>query len=381
VPATVKPRSSSYIPGLDGIRAVAFSLVYFAHSAGPKYGVYVPATLGVTIFFFLSGYLITTLLRKEFSRTGTIAFRDFYLRRALRILTPLYLVYGVATLVGFFVLHAERGSLAGFLSMVFYYFNYGYALREWQGLNIFAPAGMGVIWSLCIEEHFYFLFPLAFLGLSRSRLTRRWKMNLLVGFCLLELLWRAFLVAIHLRDVGGWTYYATDCRLDSILWGAVLAMFANPMLGDRVLLPKRSQATVFGMAVLGMVGSLAVPGDFYRDACRYTLQALLLLVIFSFIITRPGHWSVRWLEWPVVRYVGWTSYVLYLCHSTVLEVISVKLPQLTWLPKASLGLAGSLLFATAMRYTVELPLQSLRARFRHVPERDLTAQDGHGLIS
>ena len=381
VPEFAKPRPSSYIPGLDGIRAIAFSFVFFAHSATPKYGPYVPATLGVTIFFFLSGYLITTLLRKEFAKTGTISFRDFYIRRALRILAPLYLVYGVATLVGIFVLHAERGTLSGFLSTVFYYFNYGYALREHVGMNIYAPAGLSVIWSLCIEEHFYFLFPLVFLGLSRSRLAETRKLALLVGFCALELLWRMFLVAIHLRDVGAWTYYATDARLDSILWGAVLAMFANPMLGDRVLLPKRFQASTFGLAVLALIGSLAFRNEMYRDAGRYTVQALLLLVIFSFVITRIDHWSVRWLEWPAVRYVGWTSYVLYLIHSTVLATIEARWPGVAWLPKVTLGLAGSLLFATAMRYGVELPLQTLRARFRHVPERDLTAQDGHGLIS
>ena len=372
---------SSYIPGLDGIRAIAFMMVFLAHASPPGISFYLPATLGVTIFFFLSGYLITTLLRKEFERTGDVSLKDFYIRRALRILVPLYLVYGLAELVGRFVVHGAGGTLAGFVSTVFYYFNYGYALGAYGiGLNIYAPMGMSIIWSLCIEEHFYLLFPMVFLALNRSRLSQRTRMLWLVGFCLLELGWRSFRVVDHFQANPSWNYYATDARLDSILWGAVLAMFFNPMLGDRRLLPKRGQAWVFGAAVTGLVLSLGIRGELYRDALRYSVQAVLLLVIFSFAISRIDHWTVRWLEWPVVRYMGWISYTLYLCHYLVLETITARAPM-RWPLRMGLGLALSVVFASAMRYAVELPLQRLRGRFRRVPERDPTAADGHGLVS
>jgi peptidoglycan/LPS O-acetylase OafA/YrhL len=375
------PRSaaSSYIPGLDGIRAIAFLLVFFAHASTPRAAPYIPATLGVTIFFFLSGYLITTLLRKEFERTGTVSLRDFYIRRALRILVPLYIVYALAEVVDRFIFHQHFGTLAGFLSAVFYYFNYGYALGAYGvGLNIYAPSGMSVIWSLCIEEHFYLLFPLVFLALSRSKLTRHARMFWLIGFCVLELAWRSVRVLDHFRAVADWNYYATDARLDSILWGAVLAMFANPIFGDRTILPARRQTSAFIAAVLGLIASLAIPGSLYHDAFRYTVQALLLAVIFSFVVSHSDHWAVRWLEWPPIRYLGWTSYVLYLCHYLMLHIAGNRL---SWLPRLLAGFAMSLAFATLMRYTVELPLQHLRARFRHVPESDPTAADGHGLIA
>ena len=271
--------ASSYIPGLDGIRAIAFLLVFLAHASPPGLAHYVPATLGVTIFFFLSGYLITTLLRKEFERTGTISLRDFYIRRALRILVPLYIVYGLAELVDRFICHGPGGTLAGFLSAVFYYFNYGYALGAYGiALNIFAPLGMSVIWSLCIEEHFYLLFPVVFLALNRSRLSRNARLFWMVGFCVLELVWRSVRVLGHFRAAADWNYYATDARLDSILCGAVLAMFANPILGDRTILPKRWQAPIFGASVTGLVLSLAIRNNLYRDAIRYTVQALLLSI-------------------------------------------------------------------------------------------------------
>jgi len=375
----VRTKPSSYIPGLDGIRAIAFLTVFFAHTATAQYGPYVPATLGVTIFFFLSGYLITTLLRKEFDRTGTISLRDFYIRRGLRILGPLYIVYACAELVDRFLFHQHVGTLSGLLSMLFYYFNYGYALGAYGiALNIYAPSGMSVIWSLCIEEHFYLLFPIVFLALSRSRLSRRAQMSWLIGFCCLELAWRSFRVLDHFRVIADWNYYATDARLDSILWGAVLAMFANPILGDRSILPSRRQPLVFGAAVLLLIASLAIPGPLYRDAFRYTVQALLLCVIFSFIVSRTEHWSVRWLEWPFVRYLGWTSYVLYLCHYLMQHIVGNRLP---WAARMPATFALSLAFATVMRYAVELPLQNLRKRFRRVPESDPTAADGHGLVS
>ena len=369
-------RPSSYIPGLDGIRAVAFLLVFFAHGGVP----YVPATLGVTIFFFLSGFLITTLLRKEYEKTGTISFRDFYIRRAVRILVPLYIVYGIATLIGKFYLNFT-GTLSAFISSVFYYFNYGYCLyMAGIDLNTAGPPGMSVIWSLCIEEHFYFLFPVVFLFLMRSKLSKRARMSWLVGFCMLELAWRIVRIAFHFRGGPDWNYYATDTRLDSILWGAVLAMFANPALGDRLILPRRYAAALFGLAVFALGAMLEIQNLAYQQSVRYTVQALLMGVIFTFVISQPDHWSVRWLEWTPVRYIGWTSYVLYLCHFLIDSVVSAKM-HLSKPVRLLVCFCIAIAFATLMRYTVELPLQRLRGRFRRVPERDTTAADGHGLIS
>ena len=104
-------KSKTYIPGLDGIRAIAFLLVYVAHTG---LGVLIPGGLGVTIFFFLSGYLITTLLRMESERTGTISISRFYLRRTLRIFPPMYVtlvVWLVLTSIHVFVGQAQWLSL------------------------------------------------------------------------------------------------------------------------------------------------------------------------------------------------------------------------------------------------------------------------------
>src|SRR5450432_3214918 len=161
--ATVPPEAARpvptalHIPSLDGLRAVSFLIVFVSH-AGLS-GI-VPGYFGLSVFFFLSGYLITTLLRLEFDRAGDISFKQFYLRRALRIFPPFYVVLGVAyflTVIGFL-----GGSLwtSAVLAQCFHFTNY-YVIRHgwWDGI---AP-GTWVYWSLAVEEHFYFFFPLFYL--------------------------------------------------------------------------------------------------------------------------------------------------------------------------------------------------------------------------
>jgi len=95
-PAIDRPEyATGAIPSLDGIRAVAVSLVFFAHGGADSL---VPGGLGVTIFFVLSGYLITTLMRIEHTRSGGISYRGFYLRRLLRLMPPLFIVVAAAGL-------------------------------------------------------------------------------------------------------------------------------------------------------------------------------------------------------------------------------------------------------------------------------------------
>lgn len=100
VPTTPKPvttpgpaRLPFQIPSLDGLRAVSFLMVFAAHAGVEA----IPGGFGVTVFFFLSGYLITTLMRLEAEKTGGVSLKNFYYRRALRILPPFYIVLFVAT--------------------------------------------------------------------------------------------------------------------------------------------------------------------------------------------------------------------------------------------------------------------------------------------
>ncbi len=366
---------SSYIPGLDGIRAIAFLLVFGAHATPGNVSHYVPATLGVTIFFFLSGFLITTLLRKELVRTGTLALRDFYIRRTLRIFIPLYIVYAISVPFTRYVLHQFSGNILGAVSIALYFYNYAIVL----GMKALPSEGMDVAWSLSVEEHFYILFPLLLLVMTRRKLSFERQTHILLGLCGLDLAWRLVL-CLHFHQEAAWTYFATDARFDSILWGCVLALRNNPVFGDRSILPPRREALTFAGGVALMLCTLIPFGTLFRESIRYTLQAVSLYLIFSFAIAHIRHPFVRWLEWRPLRYIGWISYVLYLSHRLIADWTEHLFPGRVFL-SAPLALLLAILFATAMRYTVELPLQRLRARFRKVPERDLTAADGHGLVS
>jgi len=356
------PTGSLYIPGLDGIRACAFLMVFLAHALrGSSIVRFVPATLGITIFFFLSGYLITTLLRHEADLTGTVSLRDFYLRRALRILVPLYVVYALAAVVAHFALHDSAGNGLGALSVIFQIYNYTGQLFGIAQV----PDGMTVLWSLAIEEHFYLLFPLAYLLLRRYAPQR--MVPALTIFCLVELVWR-FVLVLVLHAPNDWASFATDARLDSILWGCLLALRNNPLYGDPSILPRNRARLAFFCGIVFFVLVALPQSPLYKDTLRYTLQALDLYVLFSFIVAHPGDWTARWLEWPPLRYVGRISYVLYLAHFFILEALVHHLPPslaTRVAVTAPLGLVMSVLFAALVRAALELPLQRLRARLRH----------------
>jgi len=350
--------SSSYIPALDGLRAIAFFCVFVAHVTPNTISHYVPATFGVTLFFFLSGYLITTLLRNEVKKTGTISLRDFYIRRALRIFIPMYIAYAASAIVGKVFFSLSPGNARGFWSVLLYCFNYTRMFAPPPAL----PVGFDVIWSLSVEEHFYILFPVFFLLLIRKRVVVATQVKLLIALCLLGLCWRTYVNYHHFPAL--WTYFATDCRFDSILWGSVLAIWNNPRYDAPTPLLKRYGGWFATVAFVVLVGSMFAGSTNYRETFRYTLQGICLYFIFHFAISATGHWSVRWLENKALRYIGWLSYSLYLIHRPIQDLLLPYLPPKDWL-MALLCFVISMAYAITIRYTVEVPLQRLRARFRH----------------
>jgi peptidoglycan/LPS O-acetylase OafA/YrhL len=358
--------ATTYIPALDGLRAIAFFCVFLAHTNMTTYGNYVPATFGVTLFFFLSGYLITTLLRGEAQKTGTIKLKDFYIRRALRIFIPMYIAFGVAELLGKMKYHEWHITGLGFLSIVFYFYNYArmFSTSAWL------PQGFDVTWSLCVEEHFYLLFPLTYLIILRKRVPRATQVMVLLFLCALGLSWRTYVSYHNFPDK--WTYFATDCRFDSILWGSLLALWTNPVLDEKPKMLAKYGGVLATIAFITLVGTMAF-GSWHRidpqarlryaDTLRYSMQGICLYFIFHFAITSIDHWSVRWLENRALRYVGWLSYSLYLIHVSIQGLFDNTSLNVWLLSPVVFVLAFA--YACAIRHTVELPLQNLRKRYRH----------------
>ena len=351
-------KKSSYIPALDGLRALAFLMVFGAHMTGHTISKYIPATFGVTVFFFLSGYLITTLLRQEAEKTGTIALKDFYIRRSLRIFIPMYVAYVFSGVLQKVLFGWHVINLRGFLSTIFYCFNY---LRMFNPPPIL-PRGFDVIWSLSVEEHFYLLFPCLFLFLTRRRVANTTKIRLILILCIVGGCWRTYVALHHFPAL--WTYYATDCRFDSILWGCLLAIWNNPRYDLSSSFLERRSGLLAALALGTIIATMNIESYYYRETIRYSLQGVCLYFIFFFAIRSTHHWSVRWLENKALRYIGWISYSLYLIHRPIADMIGPYLPPRDWVMAISC-FTLSLAYAWLIRISVELPLQRLRARFRH----------------
>lgn len=346
-------KKSIYIPGLDGVRAIAFFIVFIAHSMPYRQ---LPGGFGVTVFFFLSGYLITTLLRHEAQQQGSINLKNFYLRRLLRIFPPCYVTLAIVTslaAVGLLYNTERYRSLpAGFL----YFSNY------WNILGLGnLPAGMGVLWSLAVEEHYYLLYPPLYAWFVRAGISRKRQAAYLLALCAGALVWRCCRVAFFHSPWEN-IYEGTDTRFDSILYGCVLAIVANPRLGDNVeWWTKHSRLLASGGALL-IVFSFAYRNPFFRDTVRYSLLGIGLAPIFFLISLPQKHPLTRWLEWPVLCWLGQLSYTMYLIHHALFHHF-YHLYRPSFLLAMGI-LVATILYAQGMRTLIELPLQRARNRLR-----------------
>jgi len=348
------------IPSLDGLRAVSFLIVFSAHAGLDRV---VPGGFGVTIFFFLSGFLITTLMRVEAELTGGVNLKHFYLRRVLRIFPPFYLVLVSATglaAIGFIRGPVDLRPMAVFSQFV-HFSNYWIAKHGWGGI---AP-GTGVYWSVAVEEHFYLVFPAVFMTLSRLQFTGEQKAWRFAAVCAAVLAWRCVLVLLLHAPLDR-TYLCTDTRFDSLAFGCALAVWHNPaldplsggsrgrLLWTRILLPA-------GLVLL--LTTFLVRGPVFRETLRYTLQGIGLVPVFVSAVRWPEWLPFRLLNWRPVRFVGTLSYSLYLLHQIVLGAIAQHL-LLGGLSRAVMALGISLALAALIYRFVEKPCARLRRRIR-----------------
>jgi peptidoglycan/LPS O-acetylase OafA/YrhL len=350
---SIVPSGNLYIPSLDGIRAISFMLVFVAHAG---LGNIIPGGFGVNVFFLLSGYLITTLLRMEYGRSGGISLGGFYLRRVLRILPPLYLTLLLALVVTVAAMGWQAVPLAGTVAQALQVANY-YEIYATQPQSMH---GTNVLWSLAVEEHFYLVFPLLYLWMS-PRFSVRQQAIVLLGLCAAALAWRCVL-RFHFDAEVIRTYYATDTRFDCILFGCAMAVIANPVFRDPLhewLLAQMKWLLPVSLA--GLCGTFLVRSDDFRETLRYTLQGLTLIPLFIAAIHYQKSWPVKFLNLPFVRFVGVLSYTLYLCHAIIMEAVH-KTGITNPFVSAFLSFGLAFLFATAVHYWVERPCARLRKR-------------------
>ncbi len=354
--AAALSKNRFHIPSLDGLRTLSFSLVFAAHAG---LDAIVPGGFGVTVFFFLSGFLITTLMRIEFDKTNNVSLRNFYLRRVFRILPPFYLVLVVATaLAACDVVHAqlEAGAV---LAQALHYANYRIVRHGYGG---FAP-GTGVYWSLAVEEHFYLLFPLFYLTLRRRAFSQRAQMWSVLGACLLIFAWRCVLV-YGLHSSVDRTYVASDTRFDSILFGCALAVNGNPVLDAQQGSNALWKCVLLPLGVCGLLASFLIREPNFRETLRYSLQGASLLPIFVCAMRFPDWGFMRVLNYRPIAYVGVLSYSLYLIHQVVMFAMVPRLTaSIGRVPCTLLSLLVSMGLAWLVHRFVERPFARLRARF------------------
>lgn len=309
------------IKALDGLRGISIGLVLLSHAG---LGHWVPGGLGVTIFFFISGYIITRLLLREQEMTGAIDVPAFYFRRAFRILPVLLTFLAVCTayIQWYFGLFEPWKLLSAVVN--FYNYFHIYFLDQSGLAGVLDP--YGIVWTLAVEEHFYFIYPfLCYLLLAR----RHRLAQLLAVVCIAALVWRAYLVlGVGLDALPAERIYkATDTRIDSVAFGALFALI-RATSASGVHTYYQDAKWPFAAGLLLLLATLTVRNEEFRQSLRYSLQGVALCLMFCKLVEQPGR-VAAWLSGKTLVHLGKISYSLYLWHWLV-KIVLENSSASTW---------------------------------------------------
>ena len=369
----------SYIPGLDGIRAVAVMAVLFYHA---NFSWALGGFLGVETFFVLSGFLITALLLAEWRSTGGIDLRQFWIRRARRLLPAVWMLLVVLPVLAILFAPDSLPRLQeDILAALFYITNWVYIVREVPYFEAFGrPPLLQQLWSLAVEEQFYLLWPLLLLFLLRTFNLKRYAAVIATSALLVvSSLWMAALYSPEADPLR--VYYGTDTRAAGFLVGALLAMVWTP--GGTPQRSGRGTSELLGWAgLLALLFFYTKLNEFqpflYRGGILLTALASALLIVGA---ASPGTVLGRLLEMPVLRWIGSRSYSIYLWHWPVfmltrpgfdldLPALPVRAGQVV-LTFTLAELSYRWIESPVRRHGFRASLHSLRAKFQHwsLPQR------------
>ncbi|MFS7402959.1 acyltransferase family protein [Carnobacterium maltaromaticum] len=357
-------KSSRYMSGLDGLRALAVIGVIFYHLT-PH--ILPGGFLGVPIFFVLSGYLISDLLIQEFEQNGKISLKQFWKRRLNRLypalVTMLILVTGWITIF-------ERSLLLNIRNMILTSLVY---LNNWwqisQGASYFdrftTPSPFVHLWSLAIEGQFYLIWPVIVVFAIVFIKRNDWIFYTFIGVSILSALLMAILY-VPGADPSR-VYYGTDTRAFSLLIGSALA-FIWPSTKLKKNLPNAGRVTLdaVGVLSLGLLIWLMVqlmdsdPFTYYGGIFIFSLISGILVAV----VAHPATWLAKLLSLQPLKWIGQRSYGLYLWQYPVMILYEVKVGDTSLHPLRHLIIQITLiiLISEASYRFVEMPFKKLNIR-------------------
>jgi peptidoglycan/LPS O-acetylase OafA/YrhL len=347
---------SSRIPSLDGLRALAIVLVLFDHvladrkfpSGFSDLGIIITnGGLGVSIFFVMSGFLITILLVKEERRTGEISLKNFYIRRVCRIFPACYLYLGT---IGLLMLIGRLRPYPGdLLRAATFVWNF----TLWRGNWCWYVAHT---WSLSVEEQFYILWPTALVLLGPRR--GLW----LAGMILIACPILRFLTCVVFPDARFAVGTMTATRADTLMFGCAAALLQGSRRFERIcdridLWRMVAPATLLGFVISPLFAQHHHP--FYNYVVSYSVEGLAITVIMLWLIRHADSVPGRILNAKPVVHIGVISYSLYLWQQLFLAPPDCEL---------RFPFPASILFvlaaAEASHFLVEQPFVRLGRRFK-----------------
>jgi peptidoglycan/LPS O-acetylase OafA/YrhL len=339
--------SSRRIPSLDGLRAVSIGLVLFEHLAGTagfpigletvRRFIGEPGSLGVRIFFVISGFLITSLLLEEIRTTGSLSLGGFYVRRMFRIFPAAYTFIAVAYLLS--RLGLIQVLERDFLHAVTYTMNFHTPKSYW----------MVHLWSLSVEEQFYMFWPALLLVAGVRGATFVAVAQVLLAPVIRLIIWYRF--PAH-RD-----FQQFEAVMDSIASGCLLAVWKPWMLRQPAAVAFLRSRWFFAVPVAILAVMCLSERSFAVYMAHDSFMNVAIAICVGRFVAFPGDLAGRFLNLPAVRYVGTLSYSLYLWQELFVDrksTAAIESFPLNLLLAFAVGIASFTL--------VEQPMLRLRAR-------------------
>lgn len=350
------------MPGLDGLRALAVFAVVAFHLNLP----FAPGGfLGVTLFFVLSGYLITDLLLSEWAGSNTIDFKDFYIRRGKRLLPSIYfLLICVTAYISFFAPDFLESFKSDFLPAAFSFSNWWFIYNKIPYFESFAsPSLLTHFWSLAVEVQFYLVWP--FLLYLLQRFVRRKWLKVAVTAALAVV--SAGLLGVLYEPGGdpGRIYYGTDTRVFSLLIGACMA-YILPSARLAAISEKKSARIILdtgGLVSLPVILFMCYYITQYDDFLYYG-GMFLFSVISALLVAAaaaPSTITARVFSFSPLRFIGKISYGFYLWQFPVIVITNSKFESSSInILLCLFQVAATIVLATISYYLIEIPIRKKR---------------------